>query len=241
MTDKKTPDGRIETTLGEVVEITSSKRIFANEYQTLGIPFFRGKEVTEKFNGSEISTELFITEEKYNEIKTNFGVPEENDILLTSVGTLGNPYLVEKDFKFYFKDGNLTWFRRYKGINPKWLYYWIISSQGKETLSHAQIGSTQQAYTIVSLKKLSISLPSLSEQQSIAAILSSFDDKIELLREQNKTLEQIGQTIFQEWFGKYTVDAPEELPEGWRVGRLGEIAENLDAQRIPIASDKREI
>ena len=67
-----------------------------------------------------------------------------------------------------------------------------------------------------------ILLPSFPEQQAIASVLSAFDDKIELLREQNKTLEEIGQTIFQEWFGKYSVDRPEDLPEGWRVGKLGD-------------------
>jgi len=143
------------TTLGEVVEITSSKRIFADEYKKSGIPFFRGKEISEKFSGNKISTELFISEKKYYEIKNKFGVPEENDILLTSVGTLGNPYLVEKDLKFYFKDGNLTWFRNYKDIVPKFLFYWIISPQGKETLFNAKIGSTQEAYTIAKLKMLS--------------------------------------------------------------------------------------
>lgn len=225
-----------ETTLGEVCEITSSKRIFANEYQTFGIPFFRGKEITEKFNGNKISTELFITEEKYNEIKNNFGIPEESDILLTSVGTLGNPYLVEKDFKFYFKDGNLTWFRKYKDISPKFLFYWLISPQGKESLSHSKIGSTQQAYTIVLLKKSEILLPPLSEQQVIAQVLSSLDDKIELLWEENKTLEELGQTIFREWFGKYSID--DELPEGWRVGRIMEI---IKRESVSYKCDKKDL
>ncbi|QQS59092.1 restriction endonuclease subunit S [Candidatus Peregrinibacteria bacterium] len=226
MTQATTQNGWTETTLGEVCEVSSSKRIFAKEYQTSGIPFFRGKEVTEKFNGNNVSTELFITEKKYNEIKSKFGVPQENDILLTSVGTLGNPYLVEKNFKFYFKDGNLTWFRNYKNIDPKFLFYWIVSPDGKESLSHSKIGSTQQAYTIVSLKRSVIILPSLPEQRAIAAVLSSLDDKIELLREQNKTLEETAQAIFKEWFGKYSVDRPEELPEGWRIGTLGDISIN---------------
>ena len=72
------PDGWVETTLGEVCEITSAKRIFAKEYKTFGIPFFRGKEVTEKYNGNEVSTELFITREKYEEIKEKYGVPVYN-------------------------------------------------------------------------------------------------------------------------------------------------------------------
>ncbi len=67
-----------------------------------------------------------------------------------------------------------------------------------------------------------ISLPPLPEQKSIAAILTSFDDKIELLQAQNKTLEELAQTVFKEWFGKYKVG--DELPEGWRIGKLGEVA-----------------
>jgi type I restriction enzyme S subunit len=67
-------------------------------------------------------------------------------------------------------------------------------------------------------ESISLSIPPLPEQQAIASILSSFDDKTELLKEQNKTLETMAQTIFKEWFGKYSVG--DELPEGWRVGKL---------------------
>jgi len=76
---------------------------------------------------------------------------------------------------------------------------------------------------IKDIKQLPIHLPPLPEQQAIAAVLSSFDDKIELLRAENQTLEQMGQELFKERFGKWKVG--DELPEGWRVGKLGEIAE----------------
>lgn len=68
---------------------------------------------------------------------------------------------------------------------------------------------------------LPIHLPPLPEQQAIAAVLSSFDDKIELLRAENQTLEQMGQELFKERFGKWKVG--DELPQGWRVGKLGEM------------------
>ena len=81
------------------------------------------------------------------------------------------------------------------------------------------IGGVQPSIKVPHLLGMQVVFPPLPEQQAIASY-SAFDDKIELLREQNKTLEEMGQTIFQEWFGKYGVD--DELPEGWRVGKLGE-------------------
>jgi type I restriction enzyme S subunit len=75
------------------------------------------------------------------------------------------------------------------------------------------------------VRKVPLLLPPLPEQRAIANILSSLDAKIELLREQNETLEKTAQTIFQEWFGRYSVESPEKLPEGWRVGKLSEITE----------------
>lgn len=130
----------------------------------------------------------------------------------------------------------MTWFRNYRNIDPKFLFYWIISPQGKEILSFAKIGSTQEAYTIAKLKNLEILLPPFPEQLAIKKLLTSFDNKIELLREQNKTLEATAQTLFQEWFGKYTVD--DELPEGWRVGKITEI---IKREPVSYKCDKKDL
>lgn len=223
------PKGWVETTLGKVATISSSKRIFHADYVQSGIPFYRSKEIIEKQKGNKISSELFITEEKFNAIRIKYGSPEKTDLLLTSVGTLGIPYLVQENEVFYFKDGNLTWFRDYKNIEPLLLYYFFLSSIGKERLNEITIGSTQSALTIIGLKTIPINLPLLPEQKAIAGVLSVFDEKIELLREQNETLETIAQTIFKEWFVNFNypgatgemVDSElGEIPKGWRVGTL---------------------
>ena len=142
-----------EVKLGDICEITSSKRIFMADYVALGIPFYRSKEIIEKQRGNDISTELFITEEKYEEIKQKFSVPQEGDILLTSVGTLGIPYVVRKNERFYFKDGNLTWIKKSNSLLPKYLYYFFISSEGKLKLENISIGTTQKSYNNCWLKK----------------------------------------------------------------------------------------
>ncbi len=75
--------------LGEICEVGSSKRIFKDEYVEDGIPFFRTKEIVELEKGDTISLELFISNTKYQEIKSKFPVPQINDILISAVGTIG--------------------------------------------------------------------------------------------------------------------------------------------------------
>lgn len=220
------------TQLGNICDISSSKRIFASEYKTSGIPFYRGKEIIEKFNKKPISTELFISPERFNEINNKFGVPKEGDILLTSVGTLGIPYLVGNE-DFYFKDGNLTWFKQFKSCNSRFLFFWFQSPFAKHQIETKSIGSTQKALTIDILKSFTIHLPPIKVQNKIVAILSSIDDKIELNNKINRNLEAQAQAIFKSWFidfepfknGKFIDSELGKIPEGWKVESIYSISE----------------
>lgn len=229
-----------ECKLGDVCDISSSKRIFANEYVQNGVPFYRSKEIIEKYNGNEPSTELFISDKRFNEIKEKFGAPMKGDILLTSVGTLGIPCLV-RDEEFYFKDGNLTWFKNFTSkCDSQFIYLWLQGNQAKNQIDSKCIGSTQKALTIETLRKFDINLPPLPEQKRIAEILSSLDDKIELNNKMNKNLEEMAQSIFKQWFvnfefpdengnpyknsgGKMIQSELGEIPVGWSVNELVEI------------------
>lgn len=177
------PKGWEVKTIGELCEVGSSKRIFMKEYIDKGVPFFRSKEIIERSKGNSISTELFITQERFNEIKGKFGVPVKNDILLTSVGTLGVPYLVD-DEEFYFKDGNLTWFKNFKKeVFRYYIYQWLLSSEGKKSIDEVTIGSTQKALTINSLKSMRLVIPNtdILDRYSKFIILN-----IESIRANNK-------------------------------------------------------
>ena len=216
--------------IGNLCSISSSKRIFAKEYQSSGIPFFRGKEIIEKQKGESVSTELYISKSRYDEIKNKFGVPKEGDMLLTSVGTLGIPYIVKNE-TFYFKDGNLTWFTDFKEINSKFLYYWFLSPIAKNAINAKAIGSTQKALTIDALSKFEIDIPNIDTQNRIVSILSSLDSKIELNRRINDNLEQQAQALFKAWFVDFEPFKGEKfvesqlgmIPKGWKVGTLSDL------------------
>ena len=187
--------------LGDCCEITSSKRIFFSEYVDLGIPFFRSKEIIELNRGEKISEPLYISAKKYDEIKSKYGIPQEGDMLLTSVGTIGVPYIVKSSDTFYFKDGNLTWFRNFnKRLLSHFLFYWIGSDEGYGVLNNSTIGSSQKALTISSLKQITISLPPVSIQKNIVNILSNYDALIENNQKQIKLLEEAAQRLYKEWF-----------------------------------------
>lgn len=213
-------------------EITSSKRIFAADYVSEGVPFYRGREITEKYKGNlDVSTELFITEEKFSEIEGKFGAPMPGDLLLTSVGTLGSVYVVKPDDRFYFKDGNLTWFRNFKELDSRFLYYWLGSPQGKAELQKCTIGSSQSAFTIVLLKGLEIKLPPLPVQRRIAGILSAYDELIENSQRRIKILESMARALYREWFVNFRFPGHEKLP---RVSSsLGEIPKGWEVKRLP--------
>ena len=199
MTSKEWKEYKIRT----ICEVLSSKRIFAADYVETGIPFYRSKEIIQKSLGENIEEKLYISKEKFLDIKTKFGAPQKLDLLLSAVGERsGIPYLVNDDEEFYFKDGNLIWFRNFNSslINSNYLYYWLKSYTGQNSLQNLMIGSAQKALTIIGIKGLSIKLPPLETQEKIAKVLSSLDDKIELNNKINQNLEQQAQAIFKSWF-----------------------------------------
>ena len=212
--------------LGDCCEITSSKRIFFSEYVESGIPFYRSKEIIEKGKGEEISHPLYISKEKYDEIKGKYGVPQKGDLLLTAVGSLGIPFVVKDDSPFYFKDGNLVWLKHFQDIDSIFLYYWIKSENGYNALYNIAIGSAQKALTIAAIKGYEIPLPPLQTQHRIANILSRYDSLIENYQKQIKLLEEAAQRLYKEWFvdlrfpGHENTKIADGVPEGWEKKRL---------------------
>lgn len=186
--------------LSLLCDITSSKRIFAEEYVANGIPFYRSKEVIEKSKGLPISIELFISNERYCEIKKKYGVPDIDDILITAVGTIGKIWTVDTKEPFYFKDGNLVWLREINKNEINSTFFKISLSHLIEEYkkTYAQ-GAAYEALTIMNLKKMQCILPPLPLQQEFAC-------KIESIEHQKETISKsIGETqrLFDYTMDKY--------------------------------------
>jgi type I restriction enzyme, S subunit len=239
---------RSKRCVSDLCEITSSKRIFAADYQAEGVPFFRGKEITEKYNGAiAVSTELFIERSKFEEIKAKSGAPMPGDLLLTSVGTLGSTYVVRPGDEFYFKDGNITWFRDFRGLDSTYFNYWLTAPDGRAELKKCTIGSSQSAYTIILLKGMEIDLPSLPEQRRIASILSAYDDLIENNTRRIAILEEMARRIYEEWFVRFRFPGHEGVrmvkselglvPEGWAPCRLERVCSRMNSGNTPSRSN----
>jgi len=168
--------------LGDLCDVTSSKRIFAEEYVERGVPFYRSKEVIERSKGLPISVELFISEERYRDVKDKFGVPVVGDILVTAVGTIGKIWTVNIKDPFYFKDGNVVWLRK---INKEMVdsdYFRasliLLVEEYKKVNAN---GAAYNALTIAKLKDMQCVLPPLSLQQTFAT-------KIELIEKQKTAI-----------------------------------------------------
>lgn len=211
--------------IGDLCNVSSSKRVFARQYVDDGIPFYRQKEIIDKKKGNPLEDLIYISESVYNDFKEKFGVPVNGDLLITAVGaTLGIPYVVG-DEKFYFKDGNLIWLSNFKKeLNSQFLYYWIDSTFGTQTLWNRTIGSAQPALTIDSIKKLSIPIPSIEIQEKIVVTLKTYDEILEINNRRIHILEQMAENFYKEWFVRFRfpgyeyVEFEEKKPKGWKVG-----------------------
>ena len=240
-------------TLEQLCIVGSSKRVHLSDYVQQGVPFYRSKEVIEISSGKNISEQLFISSEKYSEIKSKFPVPQENDVLITAVGTIGE-ILVVKDPNFYFKDGNLIWLRNinFDIIDIDYLYYFFKSDLFQKTIKYNNIGAVQKALTIDFLKTVKITVPSLDNQRKLVSVLKSIDKKIQINNQINQELEAMAKTLYDYWFvqfdfpdqngkpykssgGKmaYNQDLKREIPEGWRVETLKNFESKIITGKTP--------
>lgn len=224
----------MKTTIGTHCTVTSSKRFHLSERAESGVPFFCSKQIIQLENGEIPSDYDHITNEHFRDIQIKYGVPSAGDLLITTRGTYGIPYIYKERDCFYFADGNLTWLKDFDDcLSSHYLYYWFKSYEGQKKIDAIAKGTAQKAVPIALIKDLQLSLPPISQQKRIASILSAYDDLIENNRRQIKLLEEAAQRLYREWFvelrfpGHESVKVMDGVPEGWTVTTASEVTNVL--------------
>lgn len=235
-----------EVRLGDVCEIKGGKRLPKGVNlitQKNSHPYIRvrdlGKSKTIELNSSY----EYVDEITHKQIQRY--ITQKGDILISIVGTIGLIAIVGGSLDGANLTENCVKLVKLDKIDSEYLYYYLKSPFGQQNISRGTVGAVQAKLPIKNIQDFSIICPELiSDQRRIASILSSLDRKIELNNKINADLEEMAQAIFKNWFvdfepfkdGKFEDSELGMIPEGWKVGRLTEIASYMNGlamQKFP--------
>ncbi len=187
-------------TLETITNVGSSKRIFEKEYVPSGIPFYRTKEIVELSKGNAVTTELYISQERYSEIKSKYDIPKKNDLLISAVGTIGIIWIVDGKHDFYYKDGNLIKVDASKKFNSVYMKL-LLESLIAEYKKKMSTGTAYSALTISGLSKMSIYNPPIKLQNDFAAFVQQIDKSKFAVQKSLEKAETLYKSLMQAYFG----------------------------------------
>ncbi|MBI3272660.1 MAG: restriction endonuclease subunit S [Planctomycetes bacterium] len=175
-----------------------SSRFFTNA----GVPVIRGSNLSEEIGNRLVEDDyVFVSSEKAREFRRS--LVRSGDLVFTCWGTIGQVGIVDKRSRFseYIvsnKQMKLT--PDSMKADSLFLYYVFSSSPVRDEIRNQAIGSSVPGFNLGQLRRIRFNLPPLPDQRAIAHILSTLDDKIELNRRQNETLEAMARALFKSWF-----------------------------------------
>lgn len=229
-----------EVRLGDVCEIKGGKRLPKGINlitQKNSHPYIRVRDL-----GKSKTLELNSSYEYVDEItqkQIQRYITLKGDILISIVGTIGLIAIVGGSLNGANLTENCVKLVKLDNIDSEYLYYYLKSPLGQQNISRGTVGAVQAKLPIKNIQEFNINCPVLiSDQRRIASILSSLDRKIELNNNINADLEEMAQAIFKNWFvdfepfkdGKFVDSELGMIPEGWKVGTLGDITKNKSAK-----------
>lgn len=187
--------------LEDIAEVGSSKRVFVEELQESGIPFYRGTEVGALAEGKEIVPELFITEEHYQELCDATGKPKVGDLLMPSICPDGRIWLVNTEEPFYFKDGRVLWVHPISSeFNSTFLLY-TLKDRIVSDYSNVASGTTFAELKIFSLKRCGIFEVPLCLQNLFAEFINQVNKSKLTIKQSLHSLETLKKSLMQQYFG----------------------------------------
>ena len=174
------------------MDVTSVKRIHQSDWTDSGVRFLRARDIVAEFKNEEVSEPLFITQEKYDEYSVVSGKVEKGDLLVTGVGTIGVPMLINSEEPLYFKDGNIIWFKNKNAIDGRFFYHSFNGLNMQKFIKESAGTGTVGTYTIENGKKTPVNLPlQKEEQEKIGEYFSNLNHLITLHQSKLKSIKFI--------------------------------------------------
>ena len=229
------------------LEIGDGYRAKNTELVGSGVPFARAGNIKNgfQFNGADQFPEACL-----NRLGDKISKP--GDVVFTSKGTVGRFAFVKEDTpQFVYSPQLCFWRSRDHGlIDPRFLFFWMSSHEFFVQFKGVA-GQTDMA-EYVSLRdqrNMHLTLPLLPEQRAIAHILGTLDDKIELNRQMNQTLEEMARALFKSWFvdfdpvrAKATLKQRDATPSqggsDWSVERARAYLDRMDPNIAALFPDR---
>jgi type I restriction enzyme S subunit len=208
-----------ETTLGELIKCGCADlqtgpfgtMLSASEYCDIGIPVIAVQDIGN--NALRHGKLVYVNEETANRLK-KYQV-KKGDIIFGRKGAVDKRALIKEEESGWIQGSDCIRLRLDNTIDYKFVSYQFGTDKYKEWMMQFSTGATMPSLNQEILRLLPLLLPTLPEQKAIATVLSSLDDKIDLLHRQNKTLEAMAETLFRQWF-------IEEAEDNWEEICLGE-------------------
>lgn len=217
--------------LGELTTLITkgtTPTTLGSKFVERGVNFIKSEAVS--YDGKiDKSTFVFIDEDTHNKLKRS--QLKKDDILFSMAGIfLGKNGIVTEDMLPANTNQALAIIRvnQLKSL-PRFIHYYLRQRSIIDLVNNMSGQSAQPNINFEEIKSIKILLPPFKEQTAIASILSSLDDKIDFLHNQNKTLEQLAETLFRQWF-------VEETEESWEKKSLVDVADYLNGlalQKFP--------
>ena len=188
--------------LCELCDVGSSKRIYQEEQSISGIPFLKVADLNELIDTGKYLCSTFIPLERYEQLLHKELTPKENDILITSRGTLGKCYIVQSDDEFYFQDGMISWLSNFSPkVSSIYISYLFAQPYIQKQIESLQAGSTVAYLSIAMLKKINVILPPKKLQDDFATFVEHVDQQKQTVQQSLEKLELLKKALMQEYFG----------------------------------------